>query len=117
MNLILYLYKMKFEKHIFICTNQRPVGGKKSCGEACGLELVREFKKQLKDQNLNGRMRAQKSGCLDACEYGPTVVVYPEGVYYGGVTPKDVSEIVNEHLLNDRPVNRLIINFNEKPSV
>ncbi len=114
MNLIFYLYKMKFEKHIFICTNQRPAGEKKSCGEACGLELVKEFKKQMKDNKLNGKMRAQKTGCLDACEYGPTVVVYPEGVYYGGVTPIDVSEIVNEHLLNDRPVERLIIKFNNK---
>ena len=108
---------MKFEKHIFICTNQRATGEKKSCGEACGLELIREFKKQMKDQNLNSRMRAQKSGCLDACEYGPTVVVYPEGVYYGAVTPADVNEIVQEHLLNNRPVERLIINFNEKSSV
>jgi (2Fe-2S) ferredoxin len=105
---------MKFEKHIFICTNQRPEGEKKSCGEACGLELVKEFKKQMKELNLNGRMRAQKSGCLDACEYGPSVVVYPEGVFYGGVTPKDVTEIVNDHLLNNRPVKRLIIDFNEK---
>ena len=108
---------MKFEKHIFICTNQRATGEKKSCGEACGLELIREFKKQMKDQNLNSRMRAQKSGCLDACEYGPTVVVYPEGVYYGAVTPADVNEIVQEHLLNNRPVERLIINFNEKSPV
>lgn len=108
---------MKFEKHIFICTNQRAPGEKKSCGEACGLELIREFKKQMKDQNLNSRMRAQKSGCLDACEYGPTVVVYPEGVYYGAVTPADVNEIVQEHLLNNRPVERLIINFNEKSPV
>ncbi len=108
---------MKFEKHIFICTNQRAPGEKKSCGEACGLELIKEFKKQMKDQNLNSRMRAQKSGCLDACEYGPTVVVYPEGVYYGAVTPADVSEIVQEHLLNNRPVERLIINFNEKSPV
>ena len=108
---------MKFEKHIFICTNQRAPGEKKSCGEACGLELIKEFKKQMKDQNLNSRMRAQKSGCLDACEYGPTVVVYPEGIYYGAVTPKDVNEIVQEHLVNNRPVERLIINFNEKSSV
>lgn len=108
---------MKFEKHIFICTNQRAPGEKKSCGEACGLELIKEFKKQMKDQNLNSRMRAQKSGCLDACEYGPTVVVYPEGIYYGAVTPADVNEIVQEHLLNNRPVERLIINFNEKSPV
>ena len=108
---------MKFEKHIFICTNQRAPGEKKSCGEACGLELVNEFKKQLKNNGLKGRMRAQKSGCLDACEYGPTVVVYPEGIYYGAVTLADIKEIVDDHLIHDRPVKRLIINFNEKPSL
>ncbi len=108
---------MKFEKHIFICTNQRPAGEKKSCGEVCGLELVKEFKKQMKDLNLNSRMRAQKSGCLDACEYGPSVVVYPEGIFYGGVTSKDVTEIVNEHLVNNQPVQRLIIDFNQKVPV
>ena len=106
---------MKFEKHIFICTNQRPPGEKKSCGEACGLELVKEFKKQLKDKSLSGKMRAQKAGCLDACEHGPTVVVYPEGVYYGGVATSDIKEIINDHLINGVPVKRLIINFDEKP--
>lgn len=112
---MLYLYPMKYKKHIFICTNQRAPGEKKSCGENCGLELVKEFKKQMKAKNLNSSMRAQKTGCLDACEYGPTVVVYPEGIYYGGVNLEDVSEIVNEHLVDDRPVKRLIIDFENKP--
>ncbi len=102
---------MKFEKHIFICTNQRIDSERKSCGEECGLALVKEFKKALKDKGLKGRMRAQRSGCLDACDFGPSVVVYPEGIYYGGVQPGDVDEIVNEHLIGNRPVKRLIIDF------
>jgi (2Fe-2S) ferredoxin len=106
--------KMKFEKHIFICTNQRAAGEKKSCGEACGMELVKEFKKQLKDQNLKGRMRAQRAGCLDACEFGPSLVIYPEGVYYGGVKPEHVHEIIHEHLINNRVVKHLLIDFNEQ---
>jgi len=106
---------MKYEKHIFICTNQRAPGEKKSCGEACGLELVKEFKKLIKDQKLSGRIRAQKTGCLDACEYGPSLVVYPEGIFYGGVTSSDVKEIFEEHILENRPVKRLIIDFEKKP--
>ena len=106
---------MRFEKHIFICTNQRPPGEKKSCGEACGLEIVKEFKKQLKDKNLQGKIRAQKSGCLDACEYGPSLVIYPEGSFYGGVSVSDISEIIEEHVVNNRPVERLLIDFNKKP--
>ncbi len=104
---------MRFEKHIFICTNQRAEGEKKSCGEACGLELVREFKKAMKEKGLSSRMRAQKTGCLDACEYGPSLVIYPEGVFYGGVTTGDISEIVNEHLIKNNIVERLVINYDE----
>ena len=102
---------MKFEKHIFICTNQRGEGERKSCGEQCGMELVKAFKKTLKERGLKGRIRAQRAGCLDACDYGPSMVVYPEGIYYGGVQPGDVEEIVSEHLIHNRPVERLRIDF------
>ena len=102
---------MKFEKHIFICTNQRPADAKKSCGEACGLSLVSAFKKSLKEKGLSAKIRAQKSGCLDACEHGPSIVVYPEGVFYGSVQESDVEEIIQEHLIDNNPVKRLIIDF------
>lgn len=54
-------------------------------------------------------MRANRSGCLDQCEHGPCVVVYPEGIWYGGVAVADVATIVEEHLLGGRPVRRLLI--------
>jgi (2Fe-2S) ferredoxin len=107
---------MKFKKHIFICTNQRKDGERKSCGESCGMELVKAFKKSLKDNGLKGTMRAQRAGCLDACEFGPSVVVYPEGVFYGGVQLSDVEEIVTGHLIQDHPVERLIIDFSKQTS-
>ncbi len=102
---------MKYKKHVFICTNQRPDGSRVCCGEQHGLELVREFKKQIKDRGLNTEIRAQKAGCMDTCELGPSVVVYPEGVFYGGVNTTDVNEIVESHLKNDRVVERLVMNF------
>jgi len=105
---------MKFEKHIFICTNQRKEGERKSCGEGCGMELVKAFKKSLNDKGLKGKIRAQRAGCLDACDFGPSMVVYPEGIFYGGVQPSDVEEIVNEHLLHGRPVSRLVIDFSKQ---
>jgi len=105
---------MRFEKHVFICTNQRAPGEKKSCGEAHGLELVKAFKKMVKDKGLNTEIRAQKTGCLDACEFGPALVVYPEGVFYGAVELTDVEEIVTEHLANNKPVERLVIDFGKK---
>jgi len=104
---------MKFKKHIFICANQRKEGERKSCGEECGMALVKAFKKALKDNNLKDTMRAQRAGCLDACDFGPSMVVYPEGIYYGGVQLSDVDEIVHEHLINNRPVKRLITDFSK----
>jgi (2Fe-2S) ferredoxin len=77
--------------------------------------MVKLFKKLIKEKGLNVNIRAQKTGCLDACEFGPSLVVYPEGIFYGGVSISDVQEIVEEHLENDKPVQRLIIDFNKKP--
>jgi (2Fe-2S) ferredoxin len=102
---------LKYEKHIFICTNQRPEGTRISCGEGHGLALVAAFKKAINDKKLTMPVRAQKSGCLDICELGPSVVVYPEGVFYGNVQLSDVQEIVDEHIEAGRPVERLRLRF------
>lgn len=99
---------MIYDKHIFICVNQRAVGApRKSCGEAHGMEIVDAFKKKLKEKNLPIKLRAQKSGCLDICDFGQTLVVYPEGVFYVGVGLNDVDEIIEEHIVNNRVVERL----------
>ncbi len=100
---------MKYTKHVFICTNERAAGERCSCGEATGLELVKLFKKSLKDKGLNKVIRAQRTGCLDTCDYGPSIVVYPEGVFYAHVTNEDVEEIVQSHLVGNKPVERLIL--------
>lgn len=107
---------MKFEKHIFICTNERTDSTRKSCGEACGMQLVQAMKKAIKDKKLKGSVRAQRAGCLDACDFGPSIVVYPEGIFYGGVQLGDVDEIINEHIISNRPVKRLIIDFPKEQS-
>lgn len=105
---------MKYKKHIFICTNQRPAGSRVCCGEQHGLALVAAFKKAVKDNGLLAEVRAQRAGCLETCEQGPSIVVYPEGVFYGKVQLSDVDEIVNEHIINDRVVRRLALDFSEK---
>jgi (2Fe-2S) ferredoxin len=101
----------KFEKHIFICTNQRPDGNPRGCCNPSGdAELQNVFKSKLRQRGIpNSKVRANKSGCLDQCEVGPTVVVYPDAVWYGGVTPADVDEIIDSHIIGGRPVERLII--------
>ncbi|HLJ24219.1 MAG TPA: ferredoxin [Candidatus Acidoferrales bacterium] len=101
----------KFEKHIFICTNQRPEGNPRGCCNPTGnAELHGLFKETLKQRGIPGdKVRANKSGCLEQCEVGPTVVVYPDAVWYGGVTAGDVDEIIDSHIIGGRPVERLII--------
>lgn len=100
---------MKFKKHVFICINDRP-DGKACCGEKNGIALVEAFKSQLKVKRLNIEIRAQRAGCLDVCNFGPALVVYPEGIFYGKVNVSDVSEIVESHLIHDIPVERLLLN-------
>ena len=100
----------KLKHHIFVCTNERPPGHPRGCCKERGSEeLVQLFKSKLKDAGLKGEIRAQKAGCLDTCEFGPTVVVYPEGVWYGPVKASDVDEIVQSHIVEGKPVARLRI--------
>ena len=99
-----------FDKHIFICCNRREPGHARGCCDPTGAEsLQKAFKKALAERGLNRRMRANKAGCLDQCEKGPTVVVYPDAVWYGGVSEADVNEIVEQHLIGGTPVERLLM--------
>jgi (2Fe-2S) ferredoxin len=98
----------KFDKHIFICTNTRETGHPRGCCNPGGDgELQRLFKVKLAQRGLKTAVRANKSGCLDQCELGPTVVVYPEAVWYGHVRPEDVDEIIDAHIIGNTPVARL----------
>lgn len=100
----------KFDHHIFICTNQRPPENPRGSCDPAGLgQLQLRFKQELAKRGLKGTIRANKAGCLDQCEHGPTVVIYPEAVWYGEVTEADVAEIVESHLINGKPVTRLQI--------
>ena len=97
-----------FERHVFICGNQREPGHPRGCCDPTGGDALQKvFKKAIAERGLRGRVRANRAGCLDQCEHGPTVVVYPDGVWYGGVTADDVAEIVDTHLAGGEPVARL----------
>ena len=100
----------RFEKHIFICENKRPEGHPRGCcAEKNSAEVKELFKKRLKELGLSTSVRANSAGCLDACEYGVTVVVYPEQIWYGKVTIDDVEEIIQQHMIKNIPVERLKI--------
>ncbi len=106
-----YSVEMKrYEKHIFICENKRPEGHPRGCcADKGGAELKAAFKQKLKHLNLNTKIRANTSGCLDACEHGAVVLIYPEQVWYGNVSIEDIDEIIEKHILNNQIVKRLLI--------
>jgi len=100
-----------FEKHIFVCTNHRDPSDPRGCCASKGSEAIRDyFKQEIKKRGLQGKMRANAAGCLDQCARGPTVVVYPEGVWYRVLTTEDAREILESHLLGGVVVERLRLN-------
>ena len=102
-----------YDKHIFICTNERPEGHPRgSCARKGGFDVRLAFAKGLAQRGLKGQMRANKSGCLDACEMGVAAVVYPAGTWYIGITPDDVDEIIETSPVEDGIVSRLAADDN-----
>ncbi len=99
-----------YERHVFFCCNQRDAG--RTCCNARGASELRAYAKdRVKALGLNGegKVRINSAGCLDRCEEGPVIVVYPEAVWYTYVDQQDVDEIIDEHLVNGRVVERLKI--------
>lgn len=100
----------KFQKHIFICVNERAVGDARGCCAARGgHDVAAAFKKKLHERGLKRLVRPNKALCLDQCEQGAVVVVYPEATWYGHVTPADVDEIIDRHIVGGTPVERLVL--------
>ncbi|MBW8746520.1 MAG: (2Fe-2S) ferredoxin domain-containing protein [Acidobacteria bacterium] len=98
----------KFERHVFVCSNERLEGAARpSCRPRGGRQLKDALKDAVKAAGLKNTVRANEAGCLDQCEHGPVMVVYPEAVWYGFVKLEDVQEIVHEHVVHGRPVERL----------
>ena len=91
-----------YKKHVFVCTSG------KTCSQQCGEEIVSAMRKELSDRGLKKVIRVNKSGCLDQCGNGPMAVVYPEAVWYAHLTADDAKQIVEEHLVGDKPVERCL---------
>lgn len=100
----------RYRYHIFVCENVREPDHPRGCCSAKGSPAIREaFKEAIAARGLRSSVRANRAGCLDACEHGVSVVVYPDDVWYGGVTLADVDEIVQSHIIEGTPVERLRI--------
>lgn len=99
-----------YQHHVFFCLNQR------SDGSGCCMDLGAEqafdhMKQRVKQLKLNGRdkVRVNRAGCLDRCGEGPVLVVYPEAIWYQFVDTEDIDEIIDSHLVQGKPVARLMI--------
>jgi (2Fe-2S) ferredoxin len=100
----------EFTHHIFVCGNVREPGHRRgSCDPAQNEALRSAFKKAIKAAGLADRVRANHAGCLDQCEHGPTVVIYPQAVWYGRVQVDDVPRILEETVLAGRVIEELRI--------
>ena len=99
---------MKYSKHIFICINERDeYSAKGDCSRKGGKDIRMKFVQLINAHGLKGKVRANKSGCLDACEMGAAVVIYPQGIWYTEVQLDDVEEIFNTSVLGEEVVERI----------
>jgi (2Fe-2S) ferredoxin len=105
-----------FKHHIFVCVNQRPKDDPRGCCADKGSERLQSFfKKEVERLGLKGTVRANKAGCLDHCDLGPSVVIYPEGVWYWVGSEADVTEIMERHVMKGEIVERLLMPDHELP--
>ncbi|OGA19671.1 MAG: 2Fe-2S ferredoxin [Betaproteobacteria bacterium RIFCSPLOWO2_12_FULL_63_13] len=99
-----------YERHVFFCCNQRE-GGDTCCANRGAVGLRDYAKRRVKQLGMSGqgRVRVNISGCLDRCDEGPCIVIYPDAVWYTYVDKTDIDEIIDEHLKHGRIVERLRI--------
>ncbi len=92
----------QFERHVFVCTSG------KECLAANSPEILKLLKAAVREAGIEGRVRVNHAGCTGQCGHGPMVVVYPEDVWYGGVTPERAQRILDEHLVGGTPVREFL---------
>jgi (2Fe-2S) ferredoxin len=102
--------KQYFDQHLFICMNQRD-DGRECCADKGAQAAQKHLKQRVKELGLSGKgqVRINQAGCLDRCEEGPVIVIYPQGTWYTYVDNHDIDEIIDEHLVGGKVVTRLKI--------
>ena len=93
--------------HVFCCVNERAADHPRGCCRAKGSQALRDYMKNRAKELGVKRVRINNSGCLDRCELGPTMVVYPEGVWYSCATEEEIDEVLRVHLIEGGRVERL----------
>jgi (2Fe-2S) ferredoxin len=104
-----------YDRHVFVCTNTRPAGHPRGCCKDKGSEGLRDYMKaRAKELGLKN-VRINTAGCLDRCELGPSMVIYPEGVWYQPKTNADIDEILQRHLVEGGRVSRIMMRPGDDP--
>jgi (2Fe-2S) ferredoxin len=104
-----------FQAHVFVCCNRRPDGHRRGSCAAKGSEALKDYMKaRAKELGLKG-VRVNTAGCLDRCEFGPAIVIYPEGIWYRAETRDDVDEILTAHLVRGGRARRLMLTERDVP--
>jgi (2Fe-2S) ferredoxin len=103
-----------YRHHVFCCTNQRPDGHSRGCCAAGRADKLRAYlKARVKEEGLPNA-RINMAGCLDRCELGPVLVIYPDATWYHYENEADLDEILEEHLRHGRVVSRLLLGDQQK---
>jgi len=99
-----------YQKHVYFCVNQRD-NGRKCCqdGHADAMRMYAKEKLQKLGLAGPGKIRINASGCMGRCAEGPTMVIYPDGVWYTYHNTNDIDEIIEQHLLQGKVVERLLM--------
>ena len=99
-----------YKNHVFFCTNDRK-DGSQCCAQNNPQEMRDYMKKRSKELGLvrSGEVRVNTAGCLNRCEFGPVVVIYPDETWYTFVDKDDIDEIIKEHLVKGNKIERLMI--------
>lgn len=104
-----------YEAHVFVCCNRRPEGHKRGSCAARGSEALRDYMKARGKELGLAQVRVNLAGCLDRCEFGPVMVIYPEGIWYKIETKADIDEVLEAHLRNKGRVPRLMLTERDIP--
>lgn len=104
-----------FRAHVFVCCNRRPDGHRRGSCAAKGSEALRDYMKARAKELGLGDVRVNMAGCLDRCEFGPTLVIYPDGVWYGVKTREDIDAVLQAHLIEGGRVRHLMLTEAHQP--
>lgn len=104
-----------YQKHVFVCENWREESDARgSCGQKGSTSFRNKLKEEIERHGLKSKIRINQAGCLGTCNQGISMVIYPDGIWYGKVKESDIPEIIEKSLLKNEKIDRLLMPFMQK---